>query len=142
MTNTLLDRSGSLSYIWLLAMTYACFLLNLTFCGSIKGIPSQLLRGSTPDISLILRFCWYQPFHYKVDDSDFPSGTREGRGHFIGIAENVGHAMTFKILIDDTKKIINRFNVRSAGLPLEYNLRLDPLCGESKQFIKSKSDRM
>ena len=132
MTNTLLDRSGSPVYTWLLAMTYVCFLLNLTFCGYINGITSQLLRGSTPDISSLLRFSWYQPVYYKIDDSDFPSGTREGRGHFVGIAENVGHTMTFKILTDDTKKIINRSNVRSAGLPLEYNLRLDPLCGESK----------
>ena len=50
--------------------------------------------------------------------------------------------MTFKILTDDTKKITNRSNVRSAGLPLEYNLRLDPLCGEHKQFIKPKSEKM
>ena len=50
--------------------------------------------------------------------------------------------MTFKILTDDTNKIINRSNVRSSGLPLEYNLRLDPLCGESKQFIKSKAETM
>ena len=50
--------------------------------------------------------------------------------------------MTFRILTDDTKKVINQSNVRSEGLPLEYNLHLDPLCGESKQFIKSKSEKM
>ena len=50
--------------------------------------------------------------------------------------------MTFRILTDDTKKVINQSNVRSAGLPLEYNLRLDPLCRQSKQFIKSKSEKI
>ena len=50
--------------------------------------------------------------------------------------------MTFKILTDDTKKITNRSNGRSLGLPLEYNLHLDPLFGESKQFIKSKFENI
>ena len=67
-----------------------------------------------------------------MDDSDFPSGTRELRGHFVGIAENVGHALTFKILTDDTSKVIYRSNVRPASMDMEYNLRLDPLCGESR----------
>jgi hypothetical protein len=102
----------------------------------------QCLKGSIPNISPIFCYSWYQPVYYKVDDSDFPSKTREERGHFVGIAENVGHAMTFKILTDDTNKVVNWSNVRSAGLPLEHNLRLDPLCGESKQFIKSKSETL
>ena len=142
MTNTLLDRFGSPAYTWLLAMGYVCFLLNLTFCGAVHGIPTQCLIGSTPDISPLLHFSWYQPVYCKIDDSDFPSGTREERGNFVGIAKNVGHTMAFRILTDDTKKVINRSNVRSAGIPLEYNLRLDPFCEESKQFIKSKSEKM
>ena len=142
MTNTLLDRSGSPASTWLLAITYVCFILNHTFCNSINSVPIQQLTGSTGDISSLLRFSWYQPVYYKVDDSDFPSETREKRGHFVGISEHVGHAMTFKVLTDDTNKIISRSNVRSAGLPLEYNLRLDPLCGEINQVVKSKSDTL
>ena len=76
MTNTLLDRSGSPASTWLLAMTYVCFLLNHLCCASIKGIPAQYLTGSTPDISPLLRFYWWQPVYYKVDDSCFPSNTR------------------------------------------------------------------
>ena len=48
--------------------------------------------------------------------------------------------MTFKILTDDTSKIISRSNVRSTDVPMEYNLRLDPLCGEPKEIVKSKND--
>jgi hypothetical protein len=47
------------------------------------------------------------------------------------IAENVGHFMTFKILNEDTKKIIFCSNVRSALDPKAKNLRLDPLSGET-----------
>ena len=48
------------------------------------------------------------------DDSKFPSETIEGHGHFVGISENVGNFMTFKILTSDTNKIIHRSVVRSA----------------------------
>ena len=142
MTNTLLDRSGSPASTWLLAITYVCFILNHTFCNSINSVPIQQLTGSTGGIIPLLRFSWYQPVYYKIDDSDFPSETREKRGHFVGISEHVGHAMTFKVLTDDTNNIISRSNVRSTGLPLEYNLRLDPLCGEINQVVKSKSDTL
>jgi hypothetical protein len=61
-----------------------------------------------------LQFQWYGPVYYKVDDSDFPSDSREKRGQWVGIAEHVGHAMTFKVLTDDTNKIVCRSNIRSA----------------------------
>ena len=35
-------------------------------------------------------------------------------GRFVGFAWNVGHALTFKILTDDTQKIIDRSRVRLA----------------------------
>ena len=140
MTNTILDRSGSPASTWLLAMTYICFVLNYTYCSSINAIPIQKLTGSTPDISPLLRFYWWQPVYYKLDDSDFPSESTELRGRFVGIAEHVGHAMTYKILTDDTSKIIFRSNVRAADVPMEHNLRLDPLCGEPTKVVKSKSD--
>jgi hypothetical protein len=54
---------------------------------------------------------------YKFDNSDFPSDSREKRGHFIGISESVGHAMTFKILTDNTLKVIHWSNVRLALNP-------------------------
>jgi hypothetical protein len=47
--------------------------------------------------------------------------------HFVGISESVRHAMTFKILTDDTLKVIHRSNVRLALNPHAKNLRLDPL---------------
>ena len=140
MTNTILDRSGSPASTWLLAMMYICFVLNHTYCSSIKAVPIQKLTGSTPDISPLLRFYWWQPVYYKLDDSDFPSDSTELRGRFVGIAEHVGHAMTYKILTDDTSKVIFRSNVRPANVPMEHNLRLDPLCGEPTKVVKSKSD--
>jgi hypothetical protein len=83
--------------------------------------------GSTNDISPLLCFHFWEPVYYKLDDSDFPSDSHEKCGHFVGISKSVGHAMTFKILTDDTLKVIHRSNVRSALNPHAKNLRLDPL---------------
>ena len=92
-----------------------------------------------PDISPLLRFHWWQPVYYKIDDLDFPSDTREKRGRFVGIAEHVSHAMTFKILTDDTHRVICRSNVCPADNPDAPNLRLDLFEGKkaANEFIKS-----
>jgi hypothetical protein len=51
----------------------------------------------------------------------------EKRGHWVGIAKHVGHAMTFKILTNDTRCIIYLSNIWSALDPKDCNLHLDPL---------------
>jgi hypothetical protein len=125
--NTILDRSGAPAYTWLLCLMYVCFLLNNTWCEAVDDIPIRMSTGSTNDISPLLCFHFWEPVYYKFDDSDFPSDSREKCGHFVGISESVGHAMTFKILTDNTLKVIHQSNVRSAHNPHAKNLQLDPL---------------
>ena len=67
-----------------------------------------------PDISPLLLFDFYEPVYYKANESSFPSESTEKHGCFVGISENVGHVLMFKILTDDTKKIIHQSVVRSA----------------------------
>ena len=62
-----------------------------------------------------------------VDDSPFPSESVEARGRFVGFAESVGHALTFRILTDDTKKIIFRSSVCSALTAATRNRKLENL---------------
>jgi hypothetical protein len=121
---------------------YVCFLLNNTWCEVVDDIPICMSTGSTNDISPLLCFHFWEPVYYKLDDSDFPSDSREKRGHFVGISESVGHAMTFKILTDDTLKVIHRSNVRSALNPHAKNLRLDPLepGNVATPIVKSRHD--
>jgi hypothetical protein len=78
-----------------------------------------------------------------VDDSDFPFDSRKKKGRWVGVAEHVGHAMTFKLLsTDDTHKIIYRSNIRSALDPHSRNLRMDPLNDDMfvEPIIKSCHD--
>ena len=128
MANTVIDRTGSPPGLWLLALMYVVYVLNNTATSTLNWTtPISYLTGTTNDISPLLRFQWYEPVCYKLDDSDFPSESRELRGRFVGIAKHCGHAMTIKILTDDTQKIIYRSNVRSALDKKALNLRLDPL---------------
>ena len=137
----MMERAGSPAYTLLLALLYVRFLLNHTANETLNWrTPLERLTGTTPDISPLLRIHWWQPVYYKIDDSDFPSDTREKRGRFVGIVEHVGDAMTFKILTDDTRKV----NIRPADNPYAPNLRLDLFDGEktATEFIKSEDKTM
>ena len=141
-TNTTLSHTSVPANTWLLCLLYVCFLLDCLACQSLQWrTPLEALEGSMPDISPLLHFSFWDPVYYKLDDSDFPSDSTEGRGHWVGITENVGHAMTYKILTDDTKKVIYRSNVHSALTKEDRNKRVDLLGGEEvAPIIKSSND--
>jgi hypothetical protein len=136
---TILDRTGSPAYLWLLCLMYVCFLLNITSSKDLNGyVPIKVLTGSMNDISPLLNFRWYKPIYYMVDDSNFPLDSHEHRGYWVGVAGHVGHAMTYKIL---AKKIIYPSNIWSALDPKSHNLCLDPLNDDEriKPIIKSRT---
>ena len=54
----------------------------------------------------------------------FPSETQELKGRFVGFSKHVGHALTYKILTDGTRKILHRSVVRRADT--QRNLKLEP----------------
>lgn len=143
-TNIVMERSGCPPSCWLLCLQYVCTVLNCTVCRSLDWkIPLTVLLGTTIDVSPLLRFHWYQPVFYVREQPNFPSESREAFGHFVGIATHCGHAMTFKVLTDDTQKIIQRSQVRPADDPTRPNLRLTDLFnGEppAQIFVKSRDD--
>ena len=67
MANKLLDWAGAPSSLWLLALMHVCFITNLASNASIGyAIPLQVLEGTTPDISSLLQFDFYEPVYYKA----------------------------------------------------------------------------
>jgi hypothetical protein len=134
MGNTILDRTGAPAYTWLLCLTCVCFILFYVF---FQHSMVESLFNAPPVLPTISAHCFY---YSKLDDSTFASESDEKLGRFVGIAKNVcGHFMTFKILTNDTKKIIFRSNVRSALDPNAKNLRLDPISGEMSIPVIIKS---
>mgnify|MGYP006357956311 FL=1 len=141
-TNVVMDRTGAPDNTWLLCLLYVCYLLNYTYCENIKDVPMRKLNGSTPDISPLLRFYFWQEVYYKIDDADFPSQSREAKGHFVGFSEHVGHALTYKILTIDTNKVIHRSNVRPVN-ESDFNKRIETLSASDlpkNPVLKSKVD--
>jgi len=94
---------------------YVCFLLNHCFSELICCMPMR---------ACILQFYqWHQPTPLlqilgagllQVGDSNFPSDSCKLHRHWVGVAENVGHAMSFKILTDNTHKVLHRSNIQMA----------------------------
>jgi transposase InsO family protein len=75
--NTIPDLTGALAYCWLLCLMYVCFMLNNTFLEVIQSTPLCQAYGTDNDISPMFYFSFYQPVYYLVDETTFPSESKE-----------------------------------------------------------------
>ena len=96
-------------------MLYVVMLLNYTALESLGWItPHQACFGITPDISALLQFTFFQPIYFS--DKDIFPNAEERMGHWLGVAENKGDALTYWILAEN-KQVLARSLVR----PVENN---------------------
>eukprot|EP00977_Amphora_coffeiformis_P025739 scaffold21811_cov144-Amphora_coffeaeformis.AAC.1 len=105
------------------------------------GCQPDALLGVTVDISVLLRYHFWQKVYFKAVEPGFPSDTKERLGHIVGISEHVGHALTWKVLDVKTNKVVHRSLCRPAD-ESALNLRIDPPGGETspeRPLIQSKS---
>ena len=133
-TNTVMNTSGCPACCWLLCLQYICVVLNHFTSPTLQGIcPVQALEGTTPDISFMLHFSFYEPVYYRIDSSEpdlhFPSSSNEKKGYWVGFANNPGDRLTWRILTEDPQKIIICSVVQSA-LRTTTNQRLASPSGE------------
>ena len=138
----LMNISGADANAWLLAVEHVFMVLN---CMALKSLgyrtPNEILTGVTPDISAFMEFHFWEPVYYKKSHDKwekFPSQSDEAMGRWVGVSENVGHAMTYKILTEDTKKVICRSVIRSADPDWAKNRRIDPKKKETVFFDRQK----
>ena len=137
-TNTVMNTSGCPACRWLLCLQYICVVLNHLASPTLQGIcPVQALQGTTPDVSFLLHFSFYEPVYYRIDSSEpdrnFPSSSNEKKGYWVSFADNQGDSFTWRILPEDTQKIIIHSGVRSA-LRTTTNQRLASPSGEGTTF--------
>ena len=86
-------------------MLYIVFLYNHISLESLQGkTPLEIATGIRPDISSVLNYHWWQPVYYLDDDGSFPQ-SKEKRGRWVGVAENIGDTLTYWILTNDTEKV-------------------------------------
>ena len=108
-------------------MNYVSFALNHNYNSTIQNVHVNTATGSTCDVSHLISFHFWQSVHFKSYGSILPSYSIEETGRFVGINENVGHAMTFSNLNSTTNRVISISNFRVVGEPTSPNLRIDPL---------------
>jgi hypothetical protein len=68
-------------------------------------------------------FCWFELVLYLDPVSKFPETTLRP-GYFVGFADNVGDALTLKILKNDLVTVLHRSVVRSAADASHRNRRV------------------
>ena len=137
-TNNAMNCTGAPAFAWLLAIMYVCYIMNrIAVEGSDFETPLFCLTGQRPDISMIFLFYFWQPVYYTARNMDkpFPSSTLEEKGRFVGLSENVGDVMTFKVLTA-SNKVVNTRYVRAAQSG-ELNWRVEAPKGEEIEYIKS-----
>ena len=113
-SQVLLDRTGAPENCWLLACEYIADVHNVCADESIGyHIPREVRHGGLQDISAFLEYRFYEPVLYLDSDETFPS-SKEKPGWWVGVANNVGDTMTFKILTEDSHKVVHRSVIRPA----------------------------
>ena len=114
-SKVLLDRTNAPPELWLHAMEYLAEVHNHTAKETLRwSIPVTLRHGETRDISHLLMYQFYEPVYYHDYDS-YPESS-EKLGYWVGVAQNVGDALTFQILTHDTNQIVERSTVRAANV--------------------------
>ena len=92
--NVLLYLTDMTVLLFVISFIVCVFVLNHTAGGSLNWrTPMEKLIRSTPDITSLLCYHFWEPMYLWLDDSDFPSHSlsTERSGYFVGIVENVGH---------------------------------------------------
>jgi hypothetical protein len=139
-TNRILDHTGAPPNTWLLALQYVCFLLNHMYNATLQAVPLTRITGVTVDISVLLRFHFWQPDYFKLSESSFPSESKEALGHIVGISQHCGHALTYKILLSESDVIIHCSLLRPAT-PDDANVRACMSGRESPLHVGPLKDR-
>ena len=118
-TNTVMNTSGCLACCWLLCLQYICVVLHHLASPTLQGISLvQALQGTTSDISFMLHTSFYEPVYYRIEfskpDFHLPSSSNEKKCYWVGFADNPGDRLTWRILTEDTQKIIICSGIQSA----------------------------
>jgi hypothetical protein len=109
----LMNHTGAPDWTWIWAYQYLALVNNWTADRTLRWkCPHTKRHGVTPDISALLTFHFYEPVYYLDIEEPTPY-SKERAGYWLGVAHNVGDALTYHILTDDSQQVIQRSVVRS-----------------------------
>jgi len=138
LTRRALRAADALPGFWCYALEWASKIRCLT-AHNIPALktrtPEEMVRGATPDISEYAHFSWFEWVWYR-NPSSFPDeDIRLGR--WLGVASDVGAAMTYWIATDKYSVI-----ARSSVIPLKEAEKRDPVVVEKQlSFMRVFKER-
>ena len=118
-SHTLLDRTGAPDAAWYFAIKYLADVHNITYDSTIGTTPYQMRHGITPDISAYLQHTFWEPIVYLDHEETWPT-TKERPGRWVGIAHNIGDALTYWVYDEQSKRVL----ARSVVWPYRDNKRV------------------
>lgn len=134
-TQQVMDRTGTPNQYWLMCTLHVCDLYNHMSLDSLSHkTPLEAATNLKPDISAFLHYHWWQPVYFQAKGETFPT-TKERMGRWLGVARNVGDALTYYVLAQDTKELVIRSVLRAANEVETQNIRANPAfeAGEMEQ---------
>mmetsp|Transcript_20329 Transcript_20329/g.42624 ORF Transcript_20329/g.42624 Transcript_20329/m.42624 type:complete len:1867 (-) Transcript_20329:137-5737(-) len=114
--NGIMDRVGCPADHWLLCLLYVVDLFNV-LANSKGEIPKSQVTGEMTDVSPYLDYHFYQEIFVEN-----PKGG-EQLARWCGPTSKIGDSLTYWVLLNDTKKLVARSNIRPAKDPLFPNRR-------------------
>jgi len=120
--NIIMDRVNAPMCLWYLCLKYVVQVLNHLATPSLNNrTPIEKAFGVTPDISGLLQYYFYQPVLFlDTNKPAFPK-SKELLGYWVGMAENIGDALTYWIITPDFK-LLARSTLHPAYHPGHQNL--------------------
>ena len=92
--------------MWFACAEYVTQVNNVTAKEALNwSTPMEKGHGYTPDILAYLLFVFWDPVYYLDDEQKYPH-SRELSGRFLGVADNVGDALTFHILAANNQLLV------------------------------------
>src|SRR5215210_256288 len=120
----IMDRVNAPNCLWYLCLKYVVQVLNHLATTDLNNRnPIERAFGVTPDISGLLQFYFYQSVFYLDTNKPSYPNSKELFGHWVGIAENIGDALTYWILTPEYT-LIARSTLRPAYQSNHQNLRM------------------
>jgi hypothetical protein len=135
LTRRVLRETSTPGQFWCYAIEWASKIRSLTAHDSMilgSRTPEERITGKTPDISEFAHFSWAEWVWYKESGKSFPEADVH-LGKWMGVAEDVGQAMTYWVLTQKGTII-----ARSSVAPLsDIDLRNPAVKDKMDNFIKT-----
>jgi hypothetical protein len=117
-----MNRTGAPENTWLYCAQWLSSVHNYTARENLNWrTPFEKRHGYTPDISAYLLYPFWDKIYYLDTEQKYPY-TKELPGHFLGVADNVGDALTFYILAQN-QQVLARSVIRSASNSKDFGFQ-------------------